>query len=89
MDLHKKIQLLRKSPRANVCRLPTHNAHLIHPHASENDHKSNIEFVEESKKAHQEDIQRLKEENQKLRTKLLNRVRPPLFCSFFPSSPTT
>lgn len=40
----------------------------------ENDHKSNIEFLEGSKKAQQEEIRRLKEDIYKLRAQLLRKV---------------
>jgi hypothetical protein len=77
MDLQKKIQLLRKSvfvisaSIATITLTPFPAAHSS-THL-ENDHKSNIEFLEGSKKAQQEEIQRLKEDIQKLR-QLLRKV---------------
>lgn len=82
MDLTKKIHVLRKSvssvgrPRSH----PTHSpSSFLNPTYLENDHKSNIEFFDGSKKAQREEIQHLKEEIRKLPTQLLKKV--PLVIS--------
>jgi len=91
MDLQKKIHLLRKSILYFNC--PNLDNPLTHPFSPldpsshlENDHKSNIELLEGSKKAQQEEIQRLKEAIQKLRAQLLRKVLLVFLSSGWPFS---